>query len=86
MNLAEVLEAVTGGRVHFRMAEECLIEIENFRQEEQRIKKELKSVRKNLRHDIERLGTIVKLSNIALIPILVSMAGLGLALYRRSKQ
>jgi hypothetical protein len=43
-------------------------------------------VRKNLRQDIERLGTIVKLSNIALVPFLVSMAGLGFALYRRSKQ
>ncbi len=60
--------------------------VETFRQEELRIKKELKTVRKNLRQDIERLGTIVKLSNIALVPFLVSMAGLGFALYRRSKQ
>jgi ABC-type uncharacterized transport system involved in gliding motility auxiliary subunit len=59
--------------------------IDNFRLEEQRIKRELRNVSKNLRHDIEQLGTIVKLSNIALIPFLVSMAGIGFALYRRSK-
>jgi ABC-type uncharacterized transport system involved in gliding motility auxiliary subunit len=84
--LRELQSARKDQSQNFILSPEQKRAIENFRQEEQRIKKELKSVRKNLRHDIERLGTIVKLSNIALIPILVSMAGLGLALYRRSKQ
>jgi len=49
--------------------------IEKFKAEEIRIKKELKTVRKNLRSDIETLGAWVKTINIALMPILLAISG-----------
>ena len=60
--------------------------IERFRGEEIRINQELKEVRKNLRRDIEELGLKVKILNIALMPALVCLAGIGFGLYRRRKQ
>lgn len=55
----------------------------SFREKEIQIKKELKDVRKNLRSDIERLGVAVKVANIALVPLLVGLAGIGFGLFRR---
>jgi len=60
--------------------------VARFREEEIRIKRELKDVRKNLRRDIERLGTKVKAINIALLPLLVGLAGVGYGFYRRGKK
>jgi ABC-type uncharacterized transport system involved in gliding motility auxiliary subunit len=57
-----------------------------FRNEEREISKKLKQVRKNLRRDIEDLGRKVKLLNIALMPILVIIAGIGFWAYRRFKK
>lgn len=54
-----------------------------FRREEFKISKELKQVRKNLRKDIEALGVVIKAINIALMPILVCMVGIGYGLRRR---
>jgi len=60
-------------------------EIAKFREEKRRINRELKQVRKNLRADIEALGTTLKGINIFLMPILVSMAGIAFAVYRQRK-
>lgn len=60
--------------------------IERFRQEEFRINRELKDVRKNLRRDIERLGVQVKVANIALVPLLVGLGGIGFAFHRKHKR
>jgi ABC-type uncharacterized transport system involved in gliding motility auxiliary subunit len=60
--------------------------IAKFRQEEARIKGELKEVRKSLRRDIERLGVTVKAVNIAGMPLLVCLAGVGYGLFRRRKR
>jgi ABC-type uncharacterized transport system involved in gliding motility auxiliary subunit len=57
--------------------------IQNFRQEESRIRRELKNVRKSLRQDIERLGVSVKVVNIVMMPVLVSLVGVAFGLYRR---
>ena len=54
-----------------------------FREKEIQIKKDLKEVRKSLRSDIERLGVGVKVANIALMPMLICLAGVGFGLYRR---
>ena len=43
-------------------------EIARFQDEKLKINKELKIVRRNLRADIERLGTTVKFINIFLVP------------------
>ncbi len=63
-------------------------EIKKFQEEKQIINKELKVVRRNLRADIESLGTMVKFINIFLMPLLVSLAGILYAIYlkRRTHQ
>jgi ABC-type uncharacterized transport system involved in gliding motility auxiliary subunit len=60
--------------------------LDRFRAEELRINKELKEVRKSLRSDIESLGWKVKFVNIALMPILVSLCGVGYGLYRHRRK
>jgi ABC-type uncharacterized transport system involved in gliding motility auxiliary subunit len=60
-------------------------EIESFRKRAAETKLELKEVRKNLRRDAESLVFWTKLANIALMPLLVALAGLALALLRRRR-
>ena len=70
---------------HVILSDQQEAEIEKFTQERNRIRKELKLVRRNLRADIDKLGNRVKFVNIFLMPILVSLGGLAYALYRRKK-
>jgi len=67
------------------MSPEQEAEIAKFREEKRRINRELKQVRKNLRADIEALGTTLKGINIFLMPFLVSIAGLGFAIYNQRR-
>jgi ABC-type uncharacterized transport system involved in gliding motility auxiliary subunit len=60
-------------------------EIKKFKEEKQRINKKLKEVRRNLRSEIEKLGIFIKFINIFLMPILVSIAGIGYAVVRRNR-
>lgn len=60
-------------------------EIDSFRKTVAATRKELKDVRKNLRRDAESLVFWTKLANIALMPLLVALAGLVVALVRRSR-
>jgi ABC-type uncharacterized transport system involved in gliding motility auxiliary subunit len=59
--------------------------IARFRDQERRINGELKDVRKNLRRDIERLGVKVKVVNIVLMPLLISLVGVVYGLSRRHR-
>jgi ElaB/YqjD/DUF883 family membrane-anchored ribosome-binding protein len=61
-------------------------EIENFRKRVAETRKELKELRKNLRQDAESMVFWTKVANIALMPLLVTLAGLGIALLRRRRQ
>ena len=60
-------------------------EINKFKEQRQKINQELKQVRKNLRADIENLGTTLKGINIFLMPFLVSVTGIGFAIYKQRK-
>lgn len=60
-------------------------EIQKFQEEKLRINQELKGVRRNLRADIEALGATVKVINIFLMPLVVCIAGIGYAVYRRNR-
>jgi len=62
------------------------VEIENFRKKVAETRKELKDLRKNLRTDAESLVLWTKVVNIALMPLLVALAGLAVALIRRRRQ
>ncbi len=68
----------------FILSEQQKKAIESFREQEFQIKQDLKMVRKNLRQDIERLGMIVKTVNIAAMPALVVLGGIGFWMRRRS--
>lgn len=70
----------------FILSNEEKVTIDNFRAEEARTKKELKDVRKNLRGEIDRLGMKVKVLNIALMPALVALTGVGYGVYRRRRE
>ncbi|MGE0083508.1 MAG: GldG family protein [Desulfococcaceae bacterium] len=67
------------------MSPEQEAEIRNFQEEKIRINKELKEVRRNLRADIESLGTVLKFINIFLMVFVVAFGGGMYALYRRNK-
>lgn len=60
-------------------------EIAKFRAQKVQINRELKEVRKNLRKDIEALGRTLKGVNIFLMPLVVSLAGLGFATVRHRR-
>jgi ABC-type uncharacterized transport system involved in gliding motility auxiliary subunit len=69
----------------FIVSAEQQAQIDSFQAEKRRINKELKLVRRNLRADIEGLGRWVKFANIFLMPLVVCLAGLAFAFYRRKK-
>ena len=71
-----------GGQI---MTPEQQAEIERFRKRVAETRLELKEVRKNLRQDAEALVFWTKVVNIALMPVLVALFGLGVALIRRRK-
>jgi ABC-type uncharacterized transport system involved in gliding motility auxiliary subunit len=60
-------------------------ELTRFQQQRVRIRKELRDVRRSLDLEIERLGTRLKVLNIALIPALLAVGAIGLAITRRRK-
>ena len=60
-------------------------ELEKFRQERFETQRQLKEVRKNLRSNIENLGLALKVLNMAAVPLLVAVFGIGLG-WRRRRQ
>src|SRR3954464_1597354 len=60
-------------------------ELDRFRKRVAETRLELKEVRKTLRQDAESLVFFTKIVNIALMPILVALIGLGIALIRRRR-
>jgi ABC-type uncharacterized transport system involved in gliding motility auxiliary subunit len=69
----------------FVLSKEQELEIQKFKEERLRINNELKLVRRHLRSEIESLGSKIKFINIFLMPLLVSVAGIGYALVKRKK-
>lgn len=71
-----------GGQI---LTAEQQAEIERFRKTVAERRLALKEVRKNLRQDAESLAFWTKVANIALMPLLVALAGLAVALIRRRR-
>jgi ABC-type uncharacterized transport system involved in gliding motility auxiliary subunit len=61
-------------------------ELERFQDDKLRIRKELRSVRHGLDQEIERLGTVLKIINIAAVPLLLSVAALVMTWLRRRRR
>lgn len=68
------------------LSPEQQVEIEKFRQERLATRKELRAEQLGLRKDIETLGTKLKFVNIAVMPVLVALAAVGLGAYRVSRR
>lgn len=61
-------------------------EIEKFRGDMLSTRRELREVKRELRKDIDRLDGVLKFANIAAVPLLIGMAGIGWAAFRRRKK
>lgn len=79
------LQAKKDANQRFVLSKEQQDELRKFRQEQANVNKELKNVRKNLRRDVESLENRLKWINIAGMPFMVTLGGIGLAMYKRKK-
>jgi len=61
-------------------------EIERFQSRRIELRKELRQVQRDLDRDIEQLGTRLKVLNIALVPVLISVASILLVAARRRRR
>ncbi|NCC52848.1 MAG: ABC transporter [Spartobacteria bacterium] len=69
----------------FILSPEQQQEIEKFRAQRFETQRQLKEVRKNLRHNIEQLGMNLKVINMAAVPALVALYGIGHWWVRRKR-
>ncbi len=79
------LQQAKQGQQKMILSPEQQAEIVKFRQKQAEVNKELKLVRKSLRHDVESLENRLKWLNIAGMPFLVTVAGISLALVKRKR-
>lgn len=85
--LNELQQAKQGasGQQKFILSPEQQAELERFKQKQAEVNKELKQVRKDLRREIDSLENRLKWLNIAGMPLLVTVAGISLALIKRKR-
>ena len=69
----------------FILSAEQQAELTKFRQTEADVKKQLKGLRRNLRADTDSLENRVKWLNIAGMPLLVALSGLGFSVFKRNR-
>ena len=67
------------------LSQEQRDEIKKFHARKREISREMRQVQKDLRKDIDKLGSKVKLANIGLMPLLVIMVGIVIAIRKRRK-
>ncbi|HYG86717.1 MAG TPA: Gldg family protein [Azospirillum sp.] len=79
--IADLQGKAKGGSAALLSTEEQAT-IDRFRAEVSRIRKELREVQHTLNRDIERLAATVKAVNIVAVPLVVSVAAVGLAGWR----
>jgi ABC-type uncharacterized transport system involved in gliding motility auxiliary subunit len=83
--LQELQKGKPGAGTSTILTPEQQVEIDNFRKKAAETRIELKEVRKNLRVESEQLQFWTKVVNIALVPLLVALAGIALAIAKRRK-
>lgn len=77
------LQASREDRSAMILSDEQEAELQRFQEERLRIRKELRQVQRGLDQQIEDLGTLLKIINIGLVPLVISMLSLGLLVARR---
>ncbi|MFP6781118.1 MAG: Gldg family protein, partial [Gammaproteobacteria bacterium] len=85
MNLQQ-LQQQRGDGGEYLVSPEQRNEIELFRGEQLKTRKELRSVQHELQKNIEQLGSWLKFINIGLIPILISIFAVGIGIYGSRRQ
>jgi ABC-type uncharacterized transport system involved in gliding motility auxiliary subunit len=83
--LAELQRTKEKGQQRFILSPEQQQEIGRYRTKVAELNRQLKNERKKLRRDIDSLETRLKWVNIATMPLIVSLSGVGLAVYKRKK-
>ena len=73
------LQKTRAGAQAATMSPEQQAEVENFKKKAIETRRDLKDLRKNLRVESESLQFWTKVVNIAVVPLLVTLLGLGLA-------
>ncbi len=84
--LGELQAARNDGSSSLLMSPEQQTEIQRFLDQQVRIRQELRAVRRNLDADIDRLGTWLKVINIALVPVLLTLLALGVVVVRARRK
>jgi ABC-type uncharacterized transport system involved in gliding motility auxiliary subunit len=79
------LQRAKGDDAAMILSPEQRAELERFQDRKVEIRRELRQVRRQLDADIDRLGTTLKIVNIALVPLLLTLGALGWAWSRRRK-
>jgi len=74
------------GESNLILSKEQNAEIEKFRAEQLKTRKELRAVQHELQKNIESLGTTLKFINIGLIPLLITFAAIFTGLYRSRRR
>jgi len=82
----EALQQQAGGAGEMILTPEQRKEIELFRTEQLKTRKDLRSVQHELQKNIEQLGTKLKFYNIALVPILILLFAVALSLFKLRRQ
>lgn len=67
------------------LSEEQKKEITQFQRRRAEVNRELKEVRKNLRHDVDSLENTTKWANILVMPFAVSLTGIVIAVFKRKR-
>ena len=75
-----------GGDSALLLTEEQAAEIEKFRLEQIRTRKELRAVQHELQKNIEGLGTQLKFINIGLIPLIIALLAMGAGIQRARRK
>ncbi len=79
------LQQAKGKDQRYILSPEQQAALDNFRKKEATVKIQLKDERKKLRRDIDSLQNRLTWVNIAGMPFLVTLSGLGLAFYKRKR-
>lgn len=86
-NIKELQTENAGGKEQdFILSPEQEKELENYQKIRVEVGKDLKQVRKNLRKDTDALVFWTKVTNIATVPLLVALLGLGLAIFKKTRR
>ena len=75
-----------GGGGNMILSPEEQKEIDQFRQDRLKTRKQLREVQHDLQKDIEHLGTVLKFINIGLVPLLIAVLALAAGLFRHRKR